>query len=129
MRYCGYERRRLLLINGRIEESTSALLTFVGSHARALTAFLPSLFNVKLSFLVLTSQTVTNPPLLPVTKICGTTLFQSRHSKSSALAADLPKRNGLPILLRSEMNNLGLISGLAVHGKGVPYLSLRSCGR
>src|SRR5690349_14294984 len=40
-----------------------------GSHTTALTAFLPKLFKVRLSFFALTSHTVTNPPLLPVTRM------------------------------------------------------------
>jgi hypothetical protein len=44
-----------------------SLVGFSGSQATALTALLPILFNVKLSFLVFISQTVTKPPLLPET--------------------------------------------------------------
>ena len=80
-------------------------ITFSGSQATELTAFLPKLFKVKLSFLDFTSQTVTKPPLLPVTSIWGTFLFQSKQSKSSALAAVLPSRNGLFVLFRSDMNS------------------------
>ena len=79
--------------------------TFSGSHATELTAFLPRLLRVKLSFLDLTSQTVTKPPLLPVTRMCGTFLFQSKQSKSSALAAVLPSLKGLAILCRSDMKS------------------------
>src|SRR5271156_817043 len=43
------------------------LVGFSGSQATALTAFRPELLSVRLSFLVFISQTVTNPPLLPVT--------------------------------------------------------------
>lgn len=79
--------------------------TFSGSQATAPTDFLPKLLRVRLSFFDLTSQTVTNPPLLPVTMICGTFLFQSRHSKSSALAAVFPSRNGFAILFKSEIKS------------------------
>ena len=79
--------------------------TCAGSQATALTAFLPRLFKVKDSFFALTSHTVTNPPLLPVTRICGTFLFQSSDSKSSARAADVPRRNGFATLLRSDMKS------------------------
>ena len=47
----------------------TSIATLSGSHAIELTDFLPRLFRVKLSFFALTSQTVTNPPLLPVTMI------------------------------------------------------------
>lgn len=79
--------------------------TLSGSQATALTAFLPRLLRVRLSFLALTSHTVTKPPLLPVTMICGTFLFQSKHSISSARAAVLPNLNGFETLLRSEMKS------------------------
>lgn len=80
-------------------------LTFAGSHATALTAFRPILLRVRLSFLVLTSQTVTKPALLPVTRMCATFLFQSKHSMSSVRAAAVPSRNGFSTLFRSEMNS------------------------
>jgi hypothetical protein len=51
----------------------------------------------------LTSQTVTKPALLPVTRMCATFLFQSKHSISSARAVALPSRYGFAMLLRSEM--------------------------
>lgn len=86
------------------------MLTLSGSQATALTGFLPKLFKVKLSFFALTSHTVTKPPLLPVTMMCGTFLFQSTHSKSSALAAVLPRRKGLVTLLRSEMKSFLRVS-------------------
>ena len=82
-----------------------SLVGFSGSQATALTAFRPELFNVKLSFFVLTSQTVTNPPLLPVTKMCATFLFQSKQSMSSALAAVLPRRIGSVPFSRSLMKS------------------------
>ena len=83
----------------------SLILTFSGSHATALTAFLPKLSSVKLSFFALTSHTVTNPPLPPVTRMCGIFLFQSTDSKLSALDAGVPRRKGLETLFRSEINN------------------------
>ena len=61
------------------------------------------LFSVKLSFLVLTSHTVTKPALLPVTRICATFLFQSKHSMSSARAAVPPSLEGFAMSFRSEM--------------------------
>lgn len=101
----GYSQRQHLFA-----EKQDSLLTLSGSQATALTAFLPKLFRVKLSFFALTSHTVTKPPLLPVTIICGTFLFQSRHSKSSALAAVLPRRKGFVTLLRSDMKSFLYIS-------------------
>lgn len=84
-------------------------LTFVGSQETALTALRPMLFRVKLSFLVLTSQTVTKPALLPVTRMWATFLFQSKHSMSSVRAAELPSRDGLSRSFRSEMNSYQLL--------------------
>lgn len=78
-------------------------LTFSGSQATELTALRPMLLSVRLSFLVLTSHTVTKPALLPDTRICATFLFQSRHSISSARAAVPPSRYGFAMLLRSEI--------------------------
>jgi hypothetical protein len=83
--------------------------TFSGSHATALTGFLFKLFNVKLSFLALTSQTVTKPALVPVTRICATFGFQSKHSISSARAAVCPRRNGLAVLFRSVMKSCQIV--------------------
>lgn len=87
--------------------------TLSGSHATALTALRPTLFKVRLSFFVLTSQTVTKPALLPVTRICATFLFQSKHSISSVRAALFPNRKGLSTLFRSEMKSSPLAPPVA----------------
>lgn len=81
-----------------------AVASFVelsGSQAIALIALRPRLLSVKLSFLALASHTVAKPPLLPVTRICATFLFQSRASKSSALATAVPSLNVFVASLRS----------------------------
>jgi hypothetical protein len=84
-----------------------------GSHAIALTDLRPRLFSVKLSFLALASHTVANPPLLPVTKIWATFLFQSTASKSSARATAVPSLNSFDASLRSLMYSSPLAPAVA----------------
>ena len=96
------------------------LNTLTGSHAIALTGFRPRLFRVRLSLLFFTSHTVIVPPLLPVAKMCAVLLFQSRQSKSSALATALPILKGFPILFKSEMNSYFNLSCRTSHQDCLP---------
>ena len=73
--------------------AVTSLVGTSGSHDTALTDFLPKWFNVNVSFLALTSQTVTKPPLLPVARMCATFLFQSNVVYSSGFAPAFPRRN------------------------------------
>ena len=103
----------VILVSDLLFHHTNLYPTFSGSQATAATGFRPRSLSVRLSFLVFTSHTVTEPRLLPVTIIWGTFLFQSKHSKSSALPAafgrPVPRRNGLAILLMSEINIYALL--------------------